>query len=453
MIEIIAITLFLLTVLFPVFHMVNAMFAMKQRHNLPEESETAIQQGISVLIPCFNEESILKTTIESLSDIQYGNAEFIFINDGSQDSTLKVLDELLDLKLVYRDYPTGQLEFMPIKNIYQSARFPNITVLDKVNGGKADALNAGIVLSTHDLIITLDADSILEGKSLSIINRAFEDESVVAAGGMVQILQGRRKLNGVLKPSLKSRFIVRLQLLEYLRGFYVYKASLAKSNALSIISGAFGIFRKEVLLEVKGYRKTVGEDIDITLKIQKYLERKKGSRVIFLPEACCYTEVPESWKDLYKQRIRWQKAFTDCLVLYYKDYCKSILIKRLSFFFLIDSFFIGVVCSYIFLLSIISLSFNMNHFGMGNLLLYITLSTLCNLAYSIVAIIIAGKYSCGLPASETRRLITTILVDLFLFRFFNILIICIGTMAYFIKKEGWNKVARTGRNYSVEQAS
>ncbi|WP_226682151.1 glycosyltransferase family 2 protein [Sutcliffiella horikoshii] len=451
MVEFFAVLLFLLTIMFPIFHIINAIYASKGK----KQQTTGIisEKGISILIPCYNEESIIQTTIDSIEKMPYKAAEYIFINDGSTDKTMMALFNLLELKIVYKDYPLTRLEFMPIKNIYKSEKFPNIMVIDKVNGGKADALNAGIILATHELIITLDADSILDDQALSIINEKFEDESIIAAGGMVQILQGSRRSGNKLMPSLKSKLIVRLQLLEYLRGFYVYKASLARSNALSIISGAFGVFRKEVLLEVNGYRKTVGEDIDITLKIQKYLESKKGSRVVFIPEACCYTEVPETWKDLYNQRIRWQKAFTDCLVIYHKDYCKSIFSKKLPFFFLIDSFFVGVVCSYLFLMSILPIIFNVGHINSEFVMLYLIISTCSNLTYSIVSIWIARKYSFILPVSEKTKLANTIILDLLLFRFLNILVICIGTIAYFIKKEGWNKVARTGRDYSVEQAS
>ena len=119
----------------------------------------------------------------------------------------------------------------------------------------------------------------LDDQALPIINRAFHDPNLIAAGGMVNVLQGRRFQKGALKPSLKVKSIVRLQILEYFRGFYIYKASLSKANALSIISGAFGAFKRDVLLSVGGYRKTIGEDIDITIKIQKYKNERSNHDV------------------------------------------------------------------------------------------------------------------------------------------------------------------------------
>ncbi|WP_404347701.1 glycosyltransferase [Sutcliffiella horikoshii] len=444
--------LLICSVLFPVYHMINSLLIMRKPPTYLSE-KCAKEKGISVLIPCYNEESILKTTIESLNGLKYNHAEFVFINDGSTDSTFKVLEELLELKPIFKRYSLTELEFMPIKKVYQSIKYPNMIVIDKVNGGKADALNAGIIVSSNSLIVTLDADSTLDNQSLSIINNAFEDKSIIAAGGMVHVLQGRKKVKDELVPSLKSKFIVRLQLIEYLRGFYVYKASLAKSNALSIISGAFGIFRKDVLLEVKGYRRTVGEDIDITMKIQKFIGRSPGSRIVFIPEACCYTEVPESWKDLYKQRIRWQKAYTDCLVIYFRDLCKTVLSKKLSFFFLIDSFFTGIICTYVIVVSFFVLLFFINPLSLNKIFIYLIFSSICSFIYNLISLRIARKYAFKLPTKEYNRLLQTLIGDLLILRFFNIAVVCIGTIAYFIRKEGWNKVSRTGRDYTLEQAS
>ncbi|MCM3618853.1 glycosyltransferase [Sutcliffiella horikoshii] len=444
--------LLICSVLFPVYHMINSSLIMRNSPSYLNETCDK-EKGISVLIPCYNEASILKTTIESLNALKYDRAEFIFINDGSTDETLKVLDDLLELKPISKKYSLTKLEFMPIKKVYQSKKYPNMIVLDKVNGGKADALNAGIIVSSNNIIVTLDADSILDNQSLSIINNTFEDKSIIAAGGMVHVLQGRKMVDDKLVPSLKSKFIVRLQLIEYLRGFYVYKASLAKSNALSIISGAFGIFRRDVLLEVNGYRRTVGEDIDITMKIQKYLGKVPGSRIVFIPEACCYTEVPESWKDLYKQRIRWQKAYTDCLVLYFRDLCKTVLSKRLSFFFLVDSFFTGIICTYVIVVSFFILLFFINPLSLNKIFIYLIFSSFCSFIYNLISLRIARKYAFRLSSKEYKRLLHTLIGDLLILRFFNIVVVCIGTIAYFIRKGGWNKVSRTGRDYTLEQAS
>ena len=446
------IIIFTMTVSFPIFHMINALYAMRsdKRKNkiIPVR-----KRGISVLIPCYNEESIIETTINAMNNLTYKNVEFVFINDGSSDNTLMKIKDTILLKQIEKRCVLTKLEFKPIKSMYEAVENPNIIVIDKFNGGKADALNAGIMLASHSIIVTLDADSMLDNSALDKINEAFHDENVIAAGGIVHVLQGRKWKKGSLVPTLKTKLIVKLQILEYFRGFFVYKASLAKSNALSIISGAFGVFRKDVLLQVNGYRNTVGEDIDITLKVQNYVKKHPNSKILFLPDAACYTEVPESWRDLYKQRIRWQKAFTDCLVLYKKEFLTTIFTRKLSFFFLIDSFFVGIVCSYIFITSAIWILFNLHTFDLRFILLYVILSSTCNLLYNFAALYTASKYNQIFPNVNIHSIALTIVLDLLFFRFLNILIICIGTVSYFIKREGWNKVARTGRDYTFEQGN
>lgn len=125
--------------------------------------------------------------------------------------------------------------------------------------------------------------------------------------------------------------LVRAQALDFMKAFYVNKVSLARFKALAVISGAFGIFTKKALLDVGGYRSTVGEDIDITLKMHKYMAKHKKSKVLLIRDAVCYTELPENWKDLFKQRVRWQKAFVDCLFHFGPFLLKTLFTKPVSF--------------------------------------------------------------------------------------------------------------------------
>jgi biofilm PGA synthesis N-glycosyltransferase PgaC len=291
---------------------------------------------------------------------------------------------------------------------------------------------------------------LLDEKALTLINRAFEDENLIAAGGTVHVLQGRKFNKGLLKPTLKVKPIVIFQIFEYLRGFYIYKASLAKADALSIISGAFGIFKKDVLLAVGGYRKTVGEDIDITLKVQNYKNKRKGLKVAYIPEAVCYTEVPETWKDFYKQRIRWQKAFVDCLILYFKELILTIFTKPLSFFFLVDAFLVGTVSSYITVLGFVLI---LLFFGYTKLMIILTVISLSiSLIYNFVSVGISYVYKNGFLFKDFLTIFVFIMLDLFFYRFIALFCTLYGTIQYFISKDDWNKVARTGREYNIEQA-
>ena len=184
-----------------------------------------------MIIPCYNENRILQTTLNGLRQVDYQNKEVIFVNDGSNDNTFDVLDQLLDLIPIEYD---GELPLshQPVRGYYQSRIDPNIYVIDKMNGGKADALNAGCNFAQHEIIVTLDADSILDQQALKEVNLAFYRDEVVAAGGMVHILQGK-SMNDL---QLNHKWLVRLQIFEYLKGFYIYKSSLALLNALAIIS-------------------------------------------------------------------------------------------------------------------------------------------------------------------------------------------------------------------------
>lgn len=263
-------------------------------------------------------------------------------------------------------------------------------------------------------------------------------------------MQGRKYEGGILKPSLNVKTIVRLQILEYIRGFYIYKSSLSRANALSIISGAFGAFKREVLIAVGGYRKTVGEDIDITIRIQNFKNKKEALKVIFIPEAVCYTEVPEKWRDLYKQRIRWQKAFTDCIMIYFKELLSSFFKNPISFFLLIDALLVGVICSFLTVAGIVIIFLFKDFSPIYIVLLFISL--LINLCYSFISLFNASFYRQKFSYKDIGPLILTLIVDILLYRFITMYFIITGTLLYFINKETWNKVERTGREYNIEHA-
>ena len=433
---------------FPIFHLLNSLNLKKSQPYYLKRKLSLNEESISILVPCYNEESIIETTIQGIGQLNYTNYELILINDGSTDRTFEKMKQLLDLELINKDR-VGSLEAMPIKGIYKSQNHAKVIVIDKMNGGKADSLNAGISYAANDIVITLDADSILDEQALPIINRAFQDPNLIAAGGMVHVLQGRKYQRGVLKPSLKVKSIIRLQILDYFKGFYIYKTSLSKVDALSIISGAFGAFKRDVLISVGGYRKTVGEDIDITIKIQNYKNKRRNLKVIFIPEAICYTEVPESWGDLIKQRTRWQKAFTDCMVLYFKEFFTTFFKNPISFFLLADALFTGVICS---ILTVSSLTYIvlLNDYSPFVIFL-LTLSLFINLSYSLISLAKAIKYGNRFSFKDSGLLVLTLFLDLFFFRLMLIYFFLIGTVQYFVNKEGWNKVARTGREYHIEQ--
>ena len=187
----------------------------------------------------------------------------------------------------------------------------------------------------------MDADSVLEPNALAAMNTAFEDEKVIAAGGMVQISQGYNGSYLMPKPVFNVSGIIRYQIIQYLTDFYLHKTTQSKLKSITVIAGAFGAFRRYALFDVKGYRKTVGEDLDITLRMQNLVKKKyKNYKLLFVPYAICFTECPSTFKSLFNQRIRWQKGFLDCVI----HFRKSFFIRLgfpVSTYLLLDSLILG----------------------------------------------------------------------------------------------------------------
>lgn len=287
-----------------------------------EMSKSNLAPPVSIIVPAFNEEITIKDSVLSFLNLDYPEYEVIIVNDGSKDNTLKVLIE--NFELIAMNQPIRQqLTTQQIKEVYRSYRFPHLIVIDKENGGKADALNAGINLSNYPYYCGVDADSILEHDALlKTMNPFFEGaEDIVACGGIVRIANGCVIKDGrVINVGLPKNKLAMHQVIEYLRSFLMGRLGLSSMNNLLIISGAFGIFRKKEVIAIGGYNtSTVGEDMELVIRLQKYLyDNKQKSKVLFVPDPVCWTEAPESFKILYRQRKRWNKGLFQSLFLHRK---------------------------------------------------------------------------------------------------------------------------------------
>jgi cellulose synthase/poly-beta-1,6-N-acetylglucosamine synthase-like glycosyltransferase len=270
---------------------------------------------LSIIVPAYNEEETILTTVKSLLGLKYPEFEVIVINDGSTDATM---DKLIgEFRMVRVDKPLGLvLHHEPIREKYMSLDYPELIVLNKLNGGKADALNAGINASRFPIFCSIDADSILENEALARATHPFiEDREVVATGGIVRVLNGCTVEGGmVTEVRAPRKFIECFQAVEYTRGFLSGRTSWSFFKSLLIISGAFGIFRKDMVLAIGGYRKTVGEDMDLVVRLHRHC-CDKGIRykVVFVPDPVCWTQVPSDLISLLKQRNRWQRGLIDSL--------------------------------------------------------------------------------------------------------------------------------------------
>jgi cellulose synthase/poly-beta-1,6-N-acetylglucosamine synthase-like glycosyltransferase len=248
--------------------------------------------------------------------LHFPEFEIIVVNDGSTDKTLETLIREFNLVSV-PSVIRLVLNHKPIRNLYISLDHPNLTVVDKVNGGKADALNAGINASQYPLFCCIDADSILEPDALLRASRIFlEDKEVIATGGVVLPLNGCKVEGGAIsKVETPKKFVELMQAVEYTRGFLAGRTGWSIWKSLLIISGAFGVFRKDMVLAVGGYRNTVGEDMDLVVRLHKYcLENNVRYKILFIPDPVCYTQVPSDLKSLLRQRNRWHRGLIDSLI-------------------------------------------------------------------------------------------------------------------------------------------
>lgn len=283
--------------------------------DLPQVFST-LEPAISILVPAFNEETTITASIHSLLQLEYQEFEIVVINDGSKDGTLDVLKQAFSL-LPFPEAYHLLLETEPIHAIYRSTSHPNLRVIDKANGGKADSLNAGINASRYPLFCAVDADSILQRNSLQLVVRPFlRNPHTVAAGGTVRAANGCHVKDGFLTDiDLPRNPWALLQVVEYLRAFLFGRLGWSRLNAMLIISGAFGVFRKSVVIDVGGYRTdTVGEDMELVVRIHHVMRtQRKPYQIEFVPDPVCWTEVPEDMRTLKNQRIRWQRGLSESL--------------------------------------------------------------------------------------------------------------------------------------------
>ena len=277
---------------------------------------SALEIPISILVPAYNEQATITASIRSMLQLSYSEFEIIVINDGSTDATLEVLKQ----EFALQPFPEAlrvQIATKHVHGIYQSARHPNLRVIDKLNGGKADSLNAGVNASRYPLFCGVDADSILQRNSLQRVVKPFlDDATMVATGGTIRIANGCDVIGGFLtKVDLPSNPWALFQVVEYLRAFLFGRLGWSAISGMLIISGAFGLFRKDTVIMAGGYRPdTIGEDMELVVRMHRLLRaRRQPYRIQFVPETVCWTEAPEDRKTLRNQRIRWQRGLSESL--------------------------------------------------------------------------------------------------------------------------------------------
>jgi cellulose synthase/poly-beta-1,6-N-acetylglucosamine synthase-like glycosyltransferase len=281
--------------------------------------------SLSVIAPAFNESRTIEDNIRTLLSLYYNNFEVVVVNDGSTDNSMELMIKAYDLEKVnyYFDY---RLPCKRIRGVYKSKNrsFKKLTVIDKVNGGKADSLNAGLNVCRNDLVVSIDADSIMEPDALLKMVKPFmeaKDKKVIGAGGVIRIANSCEISGGhIKKVHLPKKFLPRAQVMEYTRAFLMGRMAWSELDGLLLISGALGMFDREIVIQSGGYHTdTVGEDMELVVRIRRHMA-DQGIKydVVYIPDPLCWTEVPSTIKVLARQRSRWTRGTLETLIAHRK---------------------------------------------------------------------------------------------------------------------------------------
>lgn len=418
--------------------------------------ERDLLPSISIIAPAYNEEKSIIESVTSLLNLKYPKYEVVVVNDGSKDQTIQVLIDHFKLE---RKHPffAMPLQTKPLRGVYVSNSIPNLIVIDKVNGGKADALNLGINVAKYEFICGIDADSLLEEEALLRLMSSTLDDSRehIALGGNIVPVNGCTVDRGkVEKTGLGDKAVVRFQTLEYLRAFTTGRIGWSKLNSLLIISGAFGLFSRNSLIETGGYltisgqlkKDTVGEDMELVVRLTyQALREKRPYRVKYVHHAQCYTELPSDMRSLLKQRNRWQRGLLDILsyhrrILFNPRYKQPGLIGFPYFFFfeMIGPFIEAVS----YLAIILSLIFGLLNLPMAILMVVSTI--LYGILISLFSLYITERRSSFFSFKETLLMMFLAIIENFGYRQIVSLHRVISTFSALKESGTWGSQNRQG---------
>jgi len=437
------------------FLIIRAFFAIRSYQGRTEADpldnlfETTHALPITLICPAYNESAGVVASVSSLISLRYPEFQVVVVNDGSTDDTVARLVEAFGMKptkrVIRQLIPTQE-----VRAVYESHSVRNLVVVDKANGGKADALNCGINVARYHLVCCMDADSLLEPDALLRVVRPFLDESdTVGCGGVIRPLNGCRVtpmgIRGILMP---DSWLARFQVVEYLRAFLFGRMGLSSLDSLFIVSGAFGLFRKDILVRSGGFRTDiVGEDFEVVVRVHHRLrDEKKPYHISLVPDPICWTEAPEHLKILRRQRSRWQRGLLETLWLHrsmwFNPRYGRIGVFSMPFFLLFEALapLIEVLGYVIFIWSICTHSIN-TPFA----LLFLWLAVLLGIFNSVVAIVLQEitlhRYQ-GLGA--WGRLLLTGILENFGYRQLTLLWRLKGTLDFLRGKKNWGRMDRYG---------
>jgi hypothetical protein len=408
--------------------------------------------SISLIVPVYNEGRSVIDNVRSLLSLRYSRYDVIVVNDGSTDYSLKKLIEHFQLMPVAFPHES-RIDTRQLRSVYRSRNkaFDRLIVVDKENGGKSDALNAGINISDSELIACIDADSIIAPDALLTMVKPFLNsrQKVIATGGVVRIANSCEVEDGSLvKVKLPDKLLARFQALEYLRVFLLSRIAWSKFNGLLIVSGAFGLLDKEVVIRCGGYSvTTVGEDMELIVRMRRYMHSlKKKYKVFYIPDPLCWTEAPSSLSVLSRQRNRWARGTAETL----KRHRRILLNPRykvmgmLSFPYWLVFEYLAPFIEISGILYFIVLAF------LGKLNLVYFLSLLAALyafaVFNSVLALVAEEFSYHKYKlkSDMSRLIITALLEPILYHPIIMLSTLKGNIDLLLGKKSWGSMQRKG---------
>jgi cellulose synthase/poly-beta-1,6-N-acetylglucosamine synthase-like glycosyltransferase len=420
------------------------------RLSLPEIDtlmKSPLLPGVSVLTPAFNEELTIRDSVRSMLRLRHPSHEVIVINDGSTDGTLKLL---IDEFRLYRSsrVATGTLPSATVHAVYESLDTLRLVVVDKENAGKADSLNAGLNYSRMPLIGAVDSDSLLERDALIGVSTPFlEDPDTVATGGIVRVINGCTVRHGLVEHiAVPKSMLARLQVVEYLRAFLGGRVAFSAMNSLMLISGAFGLFKRQAVIDAGGFwTSTVGEDMELVIRLHRHKgPNGRRPRIVFVPEPVCWTQVPEKMSVLKRQRNRWQRGATESLFRHRdmmgKPKWGTLGMFGLPYFVLFELFAPVVeLAGYVF--TIFGLTFGL--IAPYIALEFFVMSVLFSLFLSLSAIVLEELTTRRYPSvKDLCSLLFAGLIECFFYRQLTAIWRTKGMIDFMLRKKGWGKMDR-----------
>lgn len=415
---------------------------------------------VSLIVPAYNEGKSIVQSVRSFLSIYYNDFEVIIVNDGSKDDSMQKLIAAYSLEKVdFAVYEQVKLR-SPIKAVYRSTNksFHKLVLVDKENGGKADALNAGINVSQKELIACIDADCIIEQSALLKLVKPFLEEKipVIATGGVVRIANSCEIEDGrMVTPRVPDQFLPAVQVTEYLRAFLMSRMAWSRLNGLLIISGALGMFDKKVAIACGGYNTTiVGEDMELVVRMRRYMqERGKKYRVVYIPDPLCWTEAPATISNLGRQRNRWTRGTAETLWIHRKLFFnpKYGLLGLLShpFWFVFE--FLAPIIEFLGFLFFVTMGIlgYVNWEVFFKLLYTLYCFTVMISVFSIVYEELT--YRQYKHRADILKLLGTVLLEPIFYHPLTVWWAIQGNFGLFRSNKGWGKMVRTGFNEKKRQ--